>query len=61
MTEPQDSTAEERALLRQQIASEAIHEAELGPGPRWWVRRRVANTRRYWQGAADRANAKDCD
>lgn len=57
MTDP-ESTAE-RARLRQQIASEQIHAAEMSGGPRWWVRWRVRNTTRYWQGRADEANARD--
>lgn len=61
MTEPRDSTADERARLRQQMASEAIHAAELSSGPRWWVRWKVRNTTRYWQTAADDVNARDRD
>lgn len=61
MTEPEGSTAAERQRLRQQMASEHIHAAEMSGGPRWWVRWRVRNTMRYWQTAADEANARDRD
>lgn len=61
MTEPSESAAAERRRLRQQMASEQIHAAELSGGPRWWVRWRVRNVTRYWQEAADRVNARDHD
>ena len=61
MTEPETWAVQERRRLRQQMASEQIHGAELSRGPRWWVRWRVRNTTCYWQEAADRANDRDRD